>query len=75
MRTLRRILIGTGYAHTLFYFAVLLAPNRALTLGDNRLSDTNLAAFRGLAPALVFALISLIAIFIVIRRAFSNESK
>lgn len=69
---LRWMLIGTGYANTLFYVAALVAPNRALTFGDNRLGETNLAAIIGLAPALVFAVISLIAIFILINAAFSS---
>lgn len=67
---LRWMLVGTGYANTLFYLAALLAPNRALTFGDNRLGESNIAAIIGLAPALVFAVISLIAIFIVIQQAF-----
>ena len=66
------MLIGTGYANTLFYWAALLAPNRALSLADNRFGESNLASIIGLYPALVFAIVSLIAIFILAREAFSS---
>ncbi len=67
------MLIGTGYANMVFYLAALIAPNRALTFGDNPLGETSFAAVIGLAPALIFAVISLIAIFILIRAAFAKD--
>ncbi|WP_420467709.1 styrene-oxide isomerase StyC [Panacagrimonas sp.] len=67
------MLIGTGYANTLFYWAALFAPNRALSVADNRFGESNLASIVGLVPALLFAVISLIAIFILMREAFSQR--
>lgn len=68
---LRWMLVGTGYANLVFYAAALLTPNRALSFGDNRIGEANFAAIVGLAPALIFAVISLIAIFILMRAAFA----
>ncbi len=67
------MLVGTGYANTLFYWGALFAPSRALTFGDNRLGETNLAGIIGFAPALVFAVVAMIAMVIVIRNAFSKS--
>lgn len=64
------MLVGTGWANTIFYWASFFAPNRALSFADNRLGESNLAAILGLAPALLFAVISIIAIFIVMKQAF-----
>lgn len=65
------MLVGTGWANTVFYWAALFAPNRALSFADNRFGESNLAAIIGLLPALAFAVISLIAIFILMRQAFA----
>lgn len=66
------MLVGTGWANTVFYWAALFAPNRALSFADNRFGESNLAAIIGLLPALAFAVISLIAIFILMRQAFAS---
>lgn len=66
-----RFMIGTGWANTLFYWAAMWAPNRALTFGDNRLGTSNLASWIGLAPALLFVLLSLVAVALIARQAFS----
>jgi hypothetical protein len=66
------MLVGTGWANTLFYWAALFAPNRALSVADNRFGESNLASIIGLVPALVFAVISLIAIFMLMRQAFAS---
>lgn len=65
------MLVGTGWANTLFYWAALFAPNRALSVADNRFGESNLAAIIGLVPALVFAVISLVAVFMLMRQAFA----
>jgi tetrahydromethanopterin S-methyltransferase subunit F len=67
------MLVGTGYANTVFYWGALLAPNRALTFGDNRLGETNLAGIIGFAPALVFAIITMVAMVMLIRHGFSDS--
>ncbi len=68
------MLIGTGYANTAFYWGALFAPNHAVTFGDNRLGETNVAAVLGVTPALVFAFITMIAMVILIRSAFSKSA-
>lgn len=71
-RQLFWMLVGTGYANTVFYWAALFAPNRALSVADNRFGESNLASIIGLVPALVFVVISLIAIGILVREAFAS---
>ncbi len=66
------MLVGTGYANTLFYWGALFAPSRALTFGDNRLGETNIAGILGFGPALVFAIVAMIAMLILIRQGFSQ---
>lgn len=67
------MLVGTGYANTIFYWGALFAPNHAVTFGSNRLGQTNFAAVLGFAPALVFAFITMIAMVILIRHGFSKS--
>ena len=69
------MLVGTGWANTVFYWAALFAPNRALSFADNRWGDSNLAAVIGLIPALIFAVISIIAVFTVMKRAFQSSAQ
>ena len=66
------MLVGTGYANTLFYWAALFAPNRALSFASNKWGQSNLASIIGLAPALLFAVISLIAVFLLMKQAFAS---
>ena len=75
--TARRIgwlTVGIGWANTLFYAAALFAPNRALTFGDNRWGAANLASLIGLAPALVFTLISFVVTVLLAQQAFRSPS-
>lgn len=71
-RQLFWMLVGTGYANTVFYWAALLAPNRALTVADNRFGESNLWSIIGLLPALVFAIVSIIAVILLIRSIFAS---
>jgi hypothetical protein len=64
------MLVGTGYANTLFYWGALFAPSRALTFGDNRFGESNLAGVIGLLPAFIFAFITTIAMVMLARHAF-----
>jgi hypothetical protein len=48
----------------------MLSPNRALTFGGNRLDAGSVAAVVGLAPALIFVLLSLFAVGIIARQAW-----
>ena len=67
------MLVATGYGNTLFYWAGLFAPNRALTLGDNAFGESNLFAILGFLPAFTVALVLIVAMVIVIRWAFSRD--
>lgn len=64
------MLIGTGYANTIFYWGGLFADNRAVTFGDNREGETSWEAVIALAPALLFAFITTIAVSIIAWNAF-----
>jgi hypothetical protein len=66
-------MVGTGWANTLFYWAAMWAPNRALTFGDNRLGASNLAAVIGLAPALLFVVLSMVAVGMIAAQAFRRN--
>lgn len=65
------MLVGTGWANTLFYWAALFAPNRAISFADNRYGESNLASIIGLAPALLFAVVSIVAVGTLVRQAFA----
>lgn len=69
-RRLGLLIVGTGWANTLFYAAALFAPNRALTFGSNRLGDANLASLIGLVPGLVFAVISIVVVVVLAGQSF-----
>ena len=66
------MLVGTGWANTVFYWAALFAPNRALSFADNRHGESNLASVIGLAPSLLFAVVSIVAVFTLMRQAFAS---
>lgn len=69
--TLYWMLIGTGYANILFYYGGILAGNhRALTFGNNKLGETSIAGIIGLLPALIFAFVLIVAVWIVMKHAF-----
>jgi hypothetical protein len=66
------MLVGAGYANTIFYWGGMLAPSRALTFGDNRLGETSIAGVIGFFPALVFAVITMWAMFIIAQHGFAK---
>lgn len=67
------IMIGTGWANTLFYWAAMFAPNRALSFASNRFGSANLATVIGLAPALLFVVLSIVAVAMIAWNAFQPE--
>jgi hypothetical protein len=65
------MLIGTGYANTIFYWGGLFAgSHRALSFGDNRLGETSIAGIIGILPAFIFAFVMLYASIIIAKEAF-----
>ena len=67
------MIVGTAYGNTVFYWAGILAPNRALSAGANRMGEASLAGVVGYLPAIVFALVVMVAMVIVARAAFSED--
>jgi hypothetical protein len=74
VKRLAWIFIGTGWGNTVFYWAALFAPNRALTIASNRFGETNLASIIGLVPGLLFAVLSIVAAVMIARQAFANRA-
>ena len=68
------MIVGTAYANTIFYWAGILAPNRAITAGSNRLGDASLAGVIGFLPAAVFAIVLMVAMVMIARAAFSKDN-
>jgi hypothetical protein len=68
------MLVGTGYANTIFYVGGILSPSRALTIGDNRLGESNLAGVLGLLPAFAFAFITTAAMIMIAVEAFRGRT-
>ena len=68
------MLIGAGYANTLFYYGAIFSETRALTLGDNPFGETSLMGVIGFLPAFVFAIIAIIAFAMIARHAFGKSS-
>ena len=66
------MLVGAGYANTIFYWAGMFAPGRALTFGDNRIGETSLAGVIGFAPAFVFAAVTMVAMVLLAKHAFAS---
>ena len=68
------MLVGTGYANTIFYWGGMFSPSRALTLGDNRLGESNLAGVIGLLPAFIFAFVLMVAVIMLALHVFRGSS-
>lgn len=73
-RRIAWLTVGTGWANTIFYWAALFAPNRALTFADNRLGTANLASAIGLFPALLFAILSIAVVIVLAKQAFRGAA-
>ncbi|SEB45326.1 hypothetical protein SAMN04489761_0809 [Tenacibaculum sp. MAR_2009_124] len=70
------MLVGAGYANTLFYYGGLFAGNhRALTFGDNPLGKTSIAGVIGILPALIFAFVLIVAFWILMKSAFQKAKE
>ena len=68
------MLIGAGYANTLFYWAGMLAPTRSVTFGDSPLGETSFFGVLGALPAFIFAFITIYAMVVLARHAFRSAS-
>ncbi len=68
-------LVATAWGNTLFYTFAPIAPNRALSMGANRFGDATLTGVLGFAPAMIAALLVLIALAIAARAAFAQARR
>lgn len=64
------IMIGTGWANTVFYVASNFSANRGLSFGSNQFGPGDLAALVALAPAYLFGILSMGVLIVVALRAF-----
>lgn len=71
-RRLFWMLVGAGYANSIFYWAALFAPNRAVSFGDNPEGETNVAAVIGFLPAFIFAAVTMVAFSMLASYAFKS---
>lgn len=65
-------LVATAWGNTLFYLFAPFAANRALSMGDNRFGESSLAGVLGFTPALIAAILVIIALVIAARAAFAR---
>ena len=68
------IMIGTGWANTVFSIAANFSANRGLSFGANHFGFGDLAATIALAPAYLFGVLSMGVIAVIARRAFRNAT-
>jgi len=66
------IIVGEGWANTLFYLSANFNDNRSLTFGRNIYGPANLWSIIGLAPTVVFSMLSFGALIMIGRRALGQ---
>lgn len=67
-RRLGWIIILDGWSNVIFYFFGNFTANRGLSFGDNRLGEANLFSTIALAPAYLFGVLAIVALFIIGRQ-------
>ncbi|CAM3786763.1 styrene-oxide isomerase StyC [Polaromonas hydrogenivorans] len=67
------IIVGTGWANTMFYFFANFSQNRGLTFGANHFGPGTLESFLALAPAYFFGVLSMAGLIWMARKAFQKE--
>lgn len=72
-RRLFWMLVGTGYANTIFYWGGLWADNRAVSFGDNREGETGLIEVIAFLPAFIFAFVTTVAVATIAWQAFKGR--
>lgn len=66
------IIIADGWSNVGFYFFSNFTENRGLTFGDNKFGEGDLFSFIALAPAYLFGVLALWALFVVGMRAVKS---
>ena len=67
------IIVGTGWANTVFYFFSNFAQNRGLTFGGNHFGPGSLESFIALAPAYFFGVLSMAGLVMMAWKAFQKD--
>ena len=67
------MLVGTGYANTVFYWVGMLATNRALTFGGNAHGPTSALSVVAFLPAFVFAFVTIVAMAMLASHCFGGD--
>lgn len=67
------IVVGAGWANTVFYFFSNFSQNRGLTFGANRFGPGTLESFIALAPAYVFGVLSMGGLLWMAKKAFKGD--
>jgi hypothetical protein len=66
------IIVLDGWSNVIFYAASNFNQNRSLSFGDNKFGPSNVFSTIGLAPAYLFGVLALVALFIIGREALRN---
>lgn len=67
------IIVGTGWANTVFYFFANFSQNRGLTFGSNQFGPGSIESFIALAPAYFFGVLSMGGLLWMARKTFQKQ--
>lgn len=67
------IIVLDGWANVIFYLASNFNQNRSLSFGDNKFGPSNIFSTIGLAPAYLFGVLALGALFVIGREALRRN--
>lgn len=69
------IVVGDGWSNVIFYFFSNLTPNRGLSFGDNHFGASDIFSVIALAPAYLFGVLAMGALFMIGMRAVRPRSE
>lgn len=69
------IVVLDGWSNTGFYFFGNWAPNRGLSFGPNKWGEANIFSFLALAPAYLFGVLVMVALFMIGLRAIRDARR
>jgi hypothetical protein len=67
------VVVADGWSNVIFYFFSNFTPNRGLTFGPNKYGAGDLFSVIALAPAYLFGVLALVALFIIGKRALQTK--
>ena len=74
-RVLGWIIVADGWSNVGFYLFSNFSPNRGLTFGANKFGAGDIFSFLALAPAYLFGVLALGALFMIGRQALKNAAE